>query len=313
MDRLKRYLRPTRAFSQTLTQDASPARSATEHPQGLDVIIEGSDPIIDIVAIHGLNGHRAKTWTAKNGVHWLRDLLPDDTPRARILCWGYDAKTHSASGTSTLYLYNHALDLVSGLSRKRKLTNALIHSDAARQNAFEHRSIKLSTHGIIFMGTPHRGGNGVQLGRILTNLASLFMEADDRILKNLAKDSEWLQQQLGQYSLISSDFVTKFAYEEYPTPTPLGKSILVVPRESAVVPGQASAESIVIHTNHKNMVKFDSNQDTGYITISEHLTIMLDGAEENIRSRWQSESRANDGECPSQNYIILIANYLARG
>jgi hypothetical protein len=76
-----------------------------------------------IVALHGLNGHREKTWIAENGVHWLRDLLPEDLPQARILCWGYDANTHAADRVSSQYLYNHARTLVSDLCRKRKLTN----------------------------------------------------------------------------------------------------------------------------------------------------------------------------------------------
>lgn len=76
-----------------------------------------------IVAIHGLNGHREKTWTAANGVHWLRDLLPNDLPRARILCWGYDANTHASSRVSCHYLYDHARNLVADLWRKRKVTN----------------------------------------------------------------------------------------------------------------------------------------------------------------------------------------------
>jgi hypothetical protein len=77
------------------------------------------------------------------------------------------------------------------------------------------------------MGTPHQGGNGVQLGRVLANVASLVVAADDRLLKRLERDSEWLLQQLGQYAPISNDFVTKFAYEEYTTPTVLGRSIMV--------------------------------------------------------------------------------------
>ena len=77
------------------------------------------------------------------------------------------------------------------------------------------------------MGTPHQGGSGVQLGKLLVNVASLFVAADDHLLKHLENNSEWLQQQLGQYNPISGDFVTKFAYEEYKTPTMLGHSILV--------------------------------------------------------------------------------------
>lgn len=79
------------------------------------------------------------------------------------------------------------------------------------------------------MGTPHQGGNGVQLGKLLVNVASVFVAADDRLMKHLERDSEWLQQQLGQYGLISGEFVTKYAYEEYKTPTVLGHSIMVCP------------------------------------------------------------------------------------
>lgn len=77
------------------------------------------------------------------------------------------------------------------------------------------------------MGTPHQGGNGVQLGKLLVNVASVFVAADDRLIQHLKQDSEWLQQQLGQYGPISGDFVTKFAFEEYETPTMLGHSLMV--------------------------------------------------------------------------------------
>ena len=77
------------------------------------------------------------------------------------------------------------------------------------------------------MGTPHQGGSGVQLGKLLVNVASVFVTADDHLIKHLEQDSEWLQQQLGQYGPISGDFVTKFAFEEYKTPTALGHSIMV--------------------------------------------------------------------------------------
>lgn len=80
--------------------------------------------------------------------------------------------------------------------------------------------------------------------------------------------------------------MTKFAYEEYKTPTVLGHSIMVysliyhyqrqqqllilqvVPRASAVVPWVADAEPIVIHADHINMTKFASNEDNGYKTVS---------------------------------------------
>lgn len=77
------------------------------------------------------------------------------------------------------------------------------------------------------MGTPHQGGNRVTLGKALINIASIFVKADDKILKHLERDSEFLQQQLGQYAPISSQFVTKFAFETVPTPIALGKAVMV--------------------------------------------------------------------------------------
>jgi hypothetical protein len=79
----------------------------------------------------------------------------------------------------------------------------------------------------MFMGTPHQGGSGVAFGKLMVNVASVFVAADNRLLQHLERDSEWLQHQLEQYGPISGDFVTKFAYEEYKTPTKFGHSILV--------------------------------------------------------------------------------------
>jgi hypothetical protein len=68
------------------------------------------------------HGSRDKTWTAGNRVHWLRNLLPHDLMRARILSWGYDANTHSGSRVSCQYLYSHAQTLVANLCLERQLT-----------------------------------------------------------------------------------------------------------------------------------------------------------------------------------------------
>jgi hypothetical protein len=71
--------------------------------------------------------------------------------------------------------------------------------------------------------------------------------------------------------------------------------VQVVARASAVVPGAADAEPIVIHADHINMVKFASKEDSGYRTVSGHLQIMAQDAGEVISSRWEAERRANAG------------------
>lgn len=69
----------------------------------------------------------------------------------------------------------------------------------------------------------------------------------------------------------------------------------MVPRSSAVVPGQADAEAIVIHADHVNMVKYISSEDPGYNTISESLQILASDAIEVVRQRWAAERRVNEG------------------
>jgi hypothetical protein len=104
----------------------------------------------------------------------------------------------------------------------------LIHSDNARKGALaEHKSIYLSTYGVIFMGTPHQGGNGVQMAQVIINIASVFISVNDEFLHHLTANSEWLQQQLGQYGPISGEFVTKFAYETLETSTVAGQKMMV--------------------------------------------------------------------------------------
>ncbi|KAF2679629.1 hypothetical protein K458DRAFT_115480 [Lentithecium fluviatile CBS 122367] len=295
---------------------------------GLKVVAEGDQPVVDIIAVHGLNGHRDETWTATNGTHWLRDLLPKDIPNARIFCWGYDANTHGKR-VSHQFLHDHAEQLVSNLCVKRKRTStmqrpiifvahslggiivkgALIHSDAARKGALEeHRSIKTSTYGIMFMGTPHQGGNGLLFGKLLVNAASVYKATTSRLLEHLERDSEWLQQQLGQYGPISGEFMTKFAYEEYETPTALGHSIMVVPKASAVVPGAPDAEQIMIHADHKEMVKFKAKKDNDYEKVSDHLIIMVESAGSVISLRWEEEVRVNAVRSnPEQSFSVVFS------
>ncbi|KAH3938470.1 hypothetical protein HBH53_256910 [Parastagonospora nodorum] len=232
----------------------------------------------------------------------------EDSATAEHLSWGYDANTHSGSRVSCQYLFDHARTLVSDLCLERQITetskrpiifvahslggiivkSALIHSDAARRGALEeHRAIKLSTYGILFMGTPHQGSSGVALGKLMVNVASVFMVADDRLLQHLERDSEWLQQQLGQYGPISSDFVTKYAFEEYATQTVLGRV------GGNLVPGAADSEPIAIHADHTNMVKFESSTNPGYRTVSGHLRLMAARAGTSIGGRWATEAKVN--------------------
>jgi hypothetical protein len=70
--------------------------------------------------VHGLNGHREKSWTdEKTGTLWLRDLLPHQLPNVCVLTFGYHADTLKVSGVSQLSLNDHAKSLIAELLRIR--------------------------------------------------------------------------------------------------------------------------------------------------------------------------------------------------
>lgn len=68
-----------------------------------------------------------------------------------------------------------------------------------------------------------------------------------------------------------------------------------MPRSSAVVPGQANAEPVAIHANHKEMVRFKSRTQN-YSIVLENLKIMVQQAPEVIQTRWLEEIRINEGK-----------------
>jgi hypothetical protein len=62
-----------------------------------------------------------------------------------------------------------------------------------------------------------------------------------------------------------------------------------------VVPGAADGEPIAIHADHINMVKFKSDSDSGYQTVSGHLRLMAARAGSSIGVRWDMEGRVDAG------------------
>ena len=82
-----------------------------------------------IVAVHGLNGDRLRTWTTQSGspqVCWLShsDFLPRYIPGARVLTWGYNANVSSFGSkvASSERLLQHAQTLVAQLCADRDVS-----------------------------------------------------------------------------------------------------------------------------------------------------------------------------------------------
>lgn len=93
---------------------------------GLTEVFSTPDPLVDIVFVHGLNGHPLKTWTADNGVFWPRDLLPTHLgdSRFRVLTYGYDARVSAfTDGVGKDHIHHHAENFAARLYTNRSVNS----------------------------------------------------------------------------------------------------------------------------------------------------------------------------------------------
>lgn len=194
MWRVLKSMRPGRGDSRKTTLGVGSEEAIVEkepEPKGLYLLNmdlptmdEASSEIyeVDIVAIHGLNGTALGTWTRnttnekahkKTSTLWLRDLLPKDLPGARIFTYGYDSKVMFSKSKATTEDYAQSLLLALQAERKhgqeRRPIIFIAHSlgglvckqALVRANHNEDfNDILISTNGILFFGTPHRGASG---------------------------------------------------------------------------------------------------------------------------------------------------------
>jgi hypothetical protein len=141
-----------------------------------------------------------------------------------------------ASDTSTAY-HIHRSQSRWDSSQKRKRTRiqgvklrlierfqALIHAESTKEGHLEHhKAIKLSTYGIIFMGTPHQGVS-TTLGNMILSVASVVIKTNSNLVEFIERDGTLLEGQLQSYRGINRDFDNVYCYETKCTP-PSGKLV----------------------------------------------------------------------------------------
>jgi hypothetical protein len=158
---------------------------------------------------------------------------------------------------------------------------ALIKAAGYNNKTDQHPSrsdIFAKTIGIIFMGTPHRGG--LEEAKFSLRLGNDHF----KLLQTLRVNSDTLEDQQKDFITISSGISVVCMREELPTRGRLVSCLLqsrahlhllivppqIVPRGSASFYGNNVCHES-IHENHVDMVKFASNQDNGYQKILYHI------------------------------------------
>ncbi|KAI5464983.1 hypothetical protein BGZ63DRAFT_482666 [Mariannaea sp. PMI_226] len=282
--------------------------STPSFPDGIEVLHDCSDAIVDICFVHGLSGNRVGTWTARGQTApWPQTLLPDKIKGARILTYGYNAYVVSKSGVNRLM--DHATNLITDLTFDRASCNAssrplifVAHSLGglvckaailrSRNNPERPRQdIFTSLKGVIFMGTPHGGSWIADWAKMPAHVLGLFRSINKTLLQILETDNQFLESIQAEFLALvrgqreaGRQLEIRCFYEELPLPK---IDRVVVSKKSATFDGY---DPISIHANHKDMVKFYSAGENGF----KRLVGVLLPMELEIREMRKSLSERNE-------------------
>lgn len=238
----------------------------------------------------------AETLTENSNVtFWLQDLLPSVLPSARVFTWGYDANVSQfVSPTSNLSISQQAETFLSDLANVRTtywtrstkiifvahslggivVKKALCSSATSKTQLGE---ILRQTAGVCFLGTPHRGARIASWGKLALDMSKVFLrQPNTDLMHALKENSEMLQYISQEFSrlLVERSFHIYSFREEYPY-----HGVMIVDDYSSSV-GDGMEDCSTIPSNHRDMTKFSSAENTGFVRISA------------ILERWESEWRS---------------------
>ena len=207
------------------------------------------------------------------------------------MTYGYDVISFF-SNVSQSSIFQHAINLLEDLQRKRRsleekkrpiifvghnLGGLVIKDALSRSNEYNKAqgrnsrpaSIVTSTSGIVFLGTPHRGGNHAAWAKIVTNLASLVLNDC-----NTRRGSEVLERLQDSFSGIGSRFSICSFFEDQAYGGGAGK---IVDDDSATL-GYPNERKQWIPANHSNMCKFEDEKDIGFERVAGALYELVEDA-----------------------------------
>ncbi|OBT95600.1 hypothetical protein VE01_05937 [Pseudogymnoascus verrucosus] len=307
MKLLKCFFAPKTESSKQALEPSAPDPGSSKEALGISVVTTVANAQVDIIFIHGLTGHRERTWTHEDeNEPWFKSLLPKDLPTARIIAYGYDADVvNFTKVASQNTIRDHAVNLMNDLAGHRRWApgrpiifvahslgglvcqKALILCTNPTEDA--QKDILSSTRGIAFLGTPHAGSDLARFATAVANFVrfSLGKKSNTKLLEVLTKNSEVLADiSNGFFTMVRRRESTQMPIALHAFVEELDVDFLgrrVVEPDSARIVGY---NSDTIHANHMEMTKFRSATDPGYVKVLSRLKLWIDDDDNTIVLRY---------------------------
>ncbi|TRX91866.1 hypothetical protein FHL15_007185 [Xylaria flabelliformis] len=206
-----------RAASTVSVSDAS-TRIAAETAKGslgLNLLFEPSEPRLDIIFVHGLQGGSRKTWSLRPTdplTYWPSEWLPHEPGfrHARIHSFGYDSDWKKTAASS-LTVHDFALALLADIKYSQAFKrNGDAYLLATRNETY--KDIFSRIHSMYFLGTPHRGSDSAAY--LKTYLSLPLPTGAKSFVKELMPDSQTVHEE--QYLPADHRHLCKFESDQDP-------------------------------------------------------------------------------------------------
>ncbi len=173
------------------------------------------------------------------------------------------------------------------------IKEALNYSSEIRDTKIEYlRSIFISTHSVLFLGTPHIGSNTENWAPLLESicgavLPSRVVDTQPQMVDALKAGSETLQSIDRQFIKITTRFRVYSFHEG--KPTNLRGGLQYVVDEESASPNVLDVQRAIIHQDHAHMCKFENKNDSDFSSVVGAIQRSIYEAPEMVKTRWNSE------------------------